>query len=228
MDKVRIGSRYYAPNDDKHFELFKENEGESIMIITGEKITALYNEIPKQKSTKIQIGTLKIKQRIKVGDCTWSLFIKEDGKFYVMLDKEYSVNIKQFGTDNDYSTSDARKTVNNCNASKKALEIFGADILIPTRLDLLSHDGLGDYGVCEGDLFGVITYDMYRMNRKNIDISYMITCTPDSTPSGHGDSNVRVVTSDGCVCYDDCECSEAVRPFCILPSDIFVTPVNKL
>jgi len=41
-----------------------------------EKITALYNEIQKQKANKVQIGTLEMKQKIQVGKYTWSLFIK--------------------------------------------------------------------------------------------------------------------------------------------------------
>jgi len=190
------------------------------------KITALYNEIQKQKSNKVQIGTLEMKQKIQVGDYTWSLFIKEDDKFYIMLAQEFTVDIDQFGNTNNYLTSDARKTANNCDASKQALEIFGADILIPTRLDLLSHDGLDDYGVCEGDLFGVVTYDMYCINRKNIDIRYMTTCTPNSTPSGCGASGVQFVNSFGDADYRDCLYSSAVRPFCILPSDIFVSLVH--
>ena len=238
MDKIEIGRIYYVPNDDKYFELFEENKGENIMIITREmeekitasyneipKITALYNEIQKQKANKVQIGTLEMKQKIQVGKYTWSLFIKEDDKFYIMLDEAFTVNINRFGDTNNYLTSDARKITNNCNASKQALEIFSDDILIPTRLDLLSHDGLDDYGVCEGDLFGIITHDMYRINRKNIDISYMVTCTPNSTPSGYGSSGVLIVDSDGCMDYFGCKCSLAVRPFCILPSDVLVSVV---
>jgi len=192
---------------------------------TEKIIIALYNEIQKQKFNKVKISILEMKQRIQVGDYTWSPFMKEGDKVYIMLDKEFSVDTDQFGDSNNYLTSDIRKTVNNCNASRQALEIFGVDILIPMRLDLLSHDGLGDYGVCEGDLFGIITYDMYRMNRKHIDISYMATCTPDSTLSGYGASYVRIVSSNGSVRYDGCESCAPVRPFCILPSDTFVATV---
>jgi len=234
MNRARIGRIYSVPNDDKYFELFEENEGENIMTISREmeeKITVLYEEIQRQKANKVQIGTLEMKQKIQVGDYyTWSLFMREDDKVYIMLDKEFTVDIEQFGNTNNYLTSDARQIINNCNASRQALRIFGIDILFPIRLDLLSHDGLDDYDVCEGDLFGIVTYDMYRMNRKNIDISNMTTCTPHSTPSGYGTSGVQVVGSSGGVsggvCCRSCRHSRAVlRPFCILPSDVFVSVV---
>jgi len=177
---------------------------------------------------KFQIGSLDMRQKIQVGDYTWSIFMKEDDYVFIMLDKEFPVNIDKFGDNNNYLNSNARKAANNCDASIQALQIFGDDVLIPTRLDLLSNDGLDDYGVCEGDLFGIITHDIYRMNRKNIDISYMATCTPNSTPSGYGSSGIQVIDCGGYVNHYGCDCYDVVRPFCILTSNIFVTPVNKL
>ena len=92
------------------------------------------------------------------------------------------------------------------------------------QTDLFSHDGLRDYGKCE-DMVSLLTYDLYRNNRKNIKEfdEWFWTCTPNSTPSGGGSGNVQYVSSGGRVDCGWCGCSRAVRPFFILKSSIFVS-----
>ncbi|MBD5534596.1 MAG: hypothetical protein HDQ99_02835 [Lachnospiraceae bacterium] len=149
--------------------------------------------------------------------------IKEDenGTYYLM---DGSLKESKFGRTNNYADSYIRKNLNESNLSKELKEKFG-DNLVPITTNLLSLDGLDDYGKVDGDILAIPTIDLYRECRKNISNldSWFWTCTPDSTPSGCGSGSVRCVRSGGYVDYGWCGYSGAVRPFFILKSDIFVS-----
>lgn len=175
----------------------------------------------------IEAGNVKLGQKIIVqnenGKETWTAIKYQDGGTVFLLDKEHAITIDKFGKDNNYNDGVARKNSNDCAPSKRALKIFGKDAFIQTEIDLISLDGLRDYGVCKGDLFGVINHRMYQDNREYIDYSEMYLSTPNSTPSGCGAGGVHYVRSDGGVGYGWRGNSKAVRPFFILKSSIFVS-----
>lgn len=145
--------------------------------------------------------------------------IKVDGnKTYYLFDGYLEQSA--FGRNNNYETSYIREKLNNSELAKALKEEFG-DKLVPITIDLLSLDGLDDYGKVEGDILAIPTLDLYRECRKKITKldKWWWLATPDSTPSGYGSSDVRCVGSDGDVSYgwyDDGR--EAVRPFFILES----------
>ena len=94
------------------------------------------------------------------------------------------------------------------------------DRLVQIETDLLSLDGLDDYGKVGGDILAIPTIDLYRKYRKNIPKvgkSWWLA-TPDSTPSGCGSGCVRYVGSCGNVGCGWCDGSGAVRPFFIIQS----------
>ena len=144
--------------------------------------------------------------------------IKRDGnRIYYLLDGFFMKS--EFGKNNNYANSFIREKLNNSDLAKELKEKFG-DKLVPITTDLLSLDGLDDYGKVEGDILAIPTLDLYRECRKYIPKvnNWWWLATPDSTPSGFGSDGVRCVNSYGCVnCdwYDNCE---AVRPFFILES----------
>lgn len=149
---------------------------------------------------------------------TW-IPIKSDEKgTYYLLDVP---NEKcAFGKNNNYALSDVRERLANSDLAKKLIREFG-DRLVPITLDLLSLDGLDDYGVVEGDVLAIPTLDLYRECRKSIpkSNSRWWLATPDSTPSGTGASFIRYVCSDGGVGCGDCGWNDwGVRPFCIIKS----------
>ena len=95
-------------------------------------------------------------------------------------------------------------------------------------MDLISLDGLDDYGKCR-DKVSILTADEYKKYRKEIDKAtdgpvndWWRICTPDSTPSGAGSSGVRVVGSSGALGYGSAINVNAVRPFFVLDSSTFV------
>lgn len=144
--------------------------------------------------------------------------IKEDekGSYYMLADTLFE---SKFGDNNNYSTSDVRKKLQECDFAKKLREEY-SDKLVPITTNLLSMDGFDDYGVIEGDILAIPTIDLYRECRKNIpnNNNWWWLATSDSTRSGFGSDSVRCVDSDGdvgCVWYGSCG---AVRPFFILQS----------
>lgn len=144
--------------------------------------------------------------------------IKENelGTYYMLFD---SIGNYVFGDNNNYAESSVRDKLLNSELAKQMKKEYG-DRLVPITTNLLSLDGLDDYGMVEGDLLAIPTIDLYRECRKNIpriDDWYWLA-TPDSTPSGFSSDGVRCVDSGGYVSYDWCNYDGGVRPFCILQS----------
>ena len=151
----------------------------------------------------------------------WNKINDDEFTYYFM---DGLLGKSEFGDTNDYRNSELRKMLVESDLAKKLENKFG-DKLVPISLDLLSLDGLDDYGKCEGDILAVPTIDIYRKFRKNIsklDSSYWLA-TPDSTPSGYGSDSVRYVDSGGDVDCGWCGDAGAVRPFFVLKSSIFVS-----
>ena len=144
--------------------------------------------------------------------------IKEDenGTYYLMDDY---LEKSKFGETNNYADSYIRKSLSESDLTKELKEKFG-DQLVPIETDLLSLDGLDDYGKVEGDILVVPTIDLYRECRKKISKldDWWWLATPDSTPSGYSSDYVQCVDSNGVVGYGWCGLSSAVRPFFILKS----------
>jgi len=129
-----------------------------------------------------------------------------------------------FGDNNNFSKSNVKKFLNS-DYLKKIENDFGIENVGNQNVDLLSLDGLDDYGI-DTVKVSLLTIDDYRKYRKalgdNLDDWWWLV-TPDSTPSGDGESWVRCVLSNGCMCYDNYLYIGGVRPFFFLKSNIFVS-----
>ena len=144
--------------------------------------------------------------------------IKTDEKSTYYLMDGYLKKSK-FGRNNNYAESYIRSDLNNSELAAQLKKEFG-DRLVPITTDLLSLDGLDDYGVVDGDILAIPIIDLYRGCRRNIpklDTPWWLA-TPDSTPSGYGSGYVQCVRSVGDVICNSCDCGKAVRPFFILKS----------
>lgn len=157
-----------------------------------------------------------MKERITVMcDMAWTKIKEDEEGTYYLLDG--ILENSEFGKNNNYAESYVRKKLNNGELASKLKEEFG-DRLVPTSTNLLSLDGLDDYGVIEGDILAIPTIDLYRECRKSIPKigkAYWLA-TPDSTPSGCGSDGVQGVGSGGVVCYGGYFYVGGVRPFFIL------------
>ena len=127
----------------------------------------------------------------------------------------------RFGNNNDWRESKIRKFL-NAEFLKKIEDEIGEGILIEFERNLLSLDGLDDYGTCMGKI-SLINIDEYRKYRKKIPNTdrwcWMIT--PDSTPSNDDSSWITVVSPSGDFTSYFCNCDYGVRPFCIFAYCIF-------
>ena len=123
---------------------------------------------------------------------------------------------------NNWKTSSLREKLNNDvdGYLKEVEDTFGKDKIVTHTVDLLSLDGLDDYGV-SNDKVSLLTIDQYRKYRKYLgDLNnWWWLITPDSTtPSGSNTSCVQCVDSGGGVFYGRCCFDGGVRPFFIVQS----------
>ena len=154
---------------------------------------------------------------LKAANNFWTPIKRDGNRVYYLLDGIFTKS--GFGRNNNYANSYIREKLNDSDLAKKLKEEFG-EKLVPIKTDLLSLDGLDDYGVVEGDVLAIPTIDLYRECRKNISKidTWWWLATPDSTPSGYSSDVVRYVSSFGRVGYGWCDGVGSVRPFFILES----------
>jgi hypothetical protein len=148
---------------------------------------------------------------------SWKVIKRDEkGTYYLLND---ILEESEFGRINNYAESYIRKNLNEGSLAQELRAEFG-DKLIPINSDLLSLDGLKDYGSVDGDILAILTLDLYRECRENIPNadSWWWLATPDSTPSGYGTDCVQYVYSNGIVDYHGYRYDEGVRPFFILKS----------
>ena len=108
--------------------------------------------------------------------------------------------------------------------AQKLIDEVGKRGLCDIELDLLSLDGLDDYGTVI-DKVGLLTVDMYRKYNRIIE-KYPVDdwwwlATPWSTLHRGYSSGVCGVRVDSAVIYGCCYYYIGVRPFCIFSSSIF-------
>ncbi len=179
-----------------------------------------YDEDPERYEAEFRAA---VKDEMQTADLTimagwaWTAIKTDEKGTYYLLDG--SLGNHEFGKSNNYATSNIREILNICKLGKALKAEFG-DRLVPVTTDLLSLDGLKDYGVVEGDILSIPTLDLYRECRENIPSmdKWWWLATPDSTPSGYGNHCVQCVRSSGGVRYGDYGCGGGVRPICILRS----------
>lgn len=153
---------------------------------------------------------------IKIGDYYWNPVVDGNKTYYFMDGILFE---SKFGKNNNYAESYVREKLNNSDLAKELKELFG-DKLVPITTDLLSLDGLDDYGKVEGDILAIPTIDLYRKFRNKITKidKWWWLATPESTPSGYSSDNVNYVSSGSYVDYNWHNCVNGVRPFFILQS----------
>ena len=211
---------YVYSNSRKETMFTMDERKELLTYLTDSRETL--EVLPNRKHVK----DLQMKERIFLAGIIWSKFTEDSkGNAYILADEKLCD--MEFGRNNDWRESPIRQFLNN-EVYQKIIEELGVDALITIQTDLFSHDGLRDYGKCD-DMVSLLTYDLYRNNRESIKDfrEWYWTCTPDSTPSGCNSCNVQFVSYDGYANYYWCDSPGAVRPFCIIKSDILVSVNNR-
>lgn len=190
-----------------------------------EQINELRNELAVLKAENKSGITIKknlgIGDTFEINNLTWKILDITD-KGYVCL-AERLEDSRRFDSDsNDWKSSELRKYLNE-DFYEKLAECVGEENIISFERDLLSLDGLKEYGNCE-DKVSLISVDEYRKYRElieNTDKYWWWTITPDSCRSNNDNSWVRVVSPRGNFSINCCIRNGGVRPFCIFSASIF-------
>lgn len=175
-------------------------------------------EKPLKKFDDVKVGEI-----ITVADTDFIVLDKTDDEV-ICLTKDFVYTITQFDNNtNNYTNSSIRKKLNK-EFAQKLIDEVGKRGLCDIELDLLSLDGLNEYGAVT-DKVGLLTVDIYRKYNRIIE-KYPVEdwwwlATPWSTPHRGYSSDVCRVRDGGAVSYGDCGSNGGVRPFCIFSSSIF-------
>ena len=157
--------------------------------------------------------------QFELAGTTWTVLDHTEKGVVCIGDK---IKTMRFGDNNDWRESKIRKYLNGEFLEKIESEI-GTGNVIEFERNLLSVDGLDDYGTCM-DKVSLINLDEYRKYRKQIPNTdrYWWMCTLDSTPSNGDSSWITVVSpsGDGFI-LSNYNGSRGVRPFCIFSTCIF-------
>ena len=140
------------------------------------------------------------------------------------LTKNFVYENTQFDKNtNNYANSEIRKKLNG-EYLKTLTDEIGEKTILDTEIDLMTDDGLDDYGKIT-DKVGLLTYDMYRKYTRIIE-KYPVDdwwwlATATSTPHRGYRFSVRCVNDDFTLLNYSCYLDFGVRPFCRFSSSIF-------
>lgn len=200
------------------------------IIIDGKKITVTDEQMAQIKGIAIpapkafeKIPECEVGKTFKVGDYEFIALAKTNKGVYAILKDTLGDN-RIFGNNNNYANSDIRKFLRDF--ADEIGEIIGKENLVPHTVDLISNDGLKDYGTVE-DLMSLMTCDMYRafvdiLDAHKLDKWWWLS-TPFSTPKHGYSSSVMCVSPLGYIGVSNSCYYGGVRPFCIFNSNIFVS-----
>ena len=188
------------------------------------QIDSLKEEIAQLKASEKQPV---IKKNLGIGDTfelldlTWTILDITD-KEYMCLASRLEDSMEFDSSSNDWKSSDLREYLNN-EFYEELAEVIGSDNIIPFKRDLLTLDGLTEYGTCE-DKISLLTVDEYRKYRAlipNTNDYWWWLITADSCNSNNDNTWVRVVSPRGNIYDSGFYDGFGVRPFVSLSSSIF-------
>lgn len=183
------------------------------------ELKAELSEIKKEKIPTIR-KKLEIGDAFELAGLNWKIIdITEKG--YMCLADKLEDESKFDSDSNDWKESSLRSYLNG-EFLETLREEIGEENILSFERDLLSIDGLDEYGKCE-DYVSLLNVDEYRKYRKHIPNAdyYWWLLTADSVKSNGDNRWVRVVRPSGLIRLDCCYYNNGVRPVCIFSSSIF-------
>lgn len=195
------------------------NKAENDLNVVVNNIDGGIQIIIDTKKKELDLLSLEAGDIFKVDNVEYIVLEQLADNQTAIIRKDLLEDTMEFGSDNNWKTSSIREFLNG-EYLKEIEKSFGKDRIVEHSVDLLSLDGLDDYGTSI-DKVSMLTIDQYRKYRKvigkNLDTWWWLI-TPDSTPSGSSIRYVQCVGSVGCVDYGGCGCDGGVRPFFIVQS----------
>lgn len=161
---------------------------------------------------------------VKIGDREW-VILEQLGEGTAVITKDF-IETMEFGNNSDWRVSPIREKLNK-EFIKELTKVIGEWGIVEIERDLISLDGLDDYGTCK-DRISLLTATEYAKYHKVLGLKssypdWWFLITPYSAPSNGYSRYVCYVDSDGAVDWNGCGCSSGVRPFCVLDSSILIT-----
>lgn len=159
------------------------------------------------------------------------IFMDTKGTEYIVLNQSDGVTeilqrkvLKKrmaFGSCNDWKTCPIHSFLNYTYLT--SLDPVFRDSIVEFDTDLLSLDGLDEYGVVK-DKISLLTLTKYRKYRKVIEDvdDHWLLATPDSTASGWSEKECLAINGRGAVYSTSCSTPLGIRPYFILDSSIQV------
>lgn len=172
----------------------------------------------------VRLGDVPVGQVVKLGEYEFVVLEHNNGTTHLIMKGILEDDVK-FGEDsNDYRKSNVRKMLDEF--ADKLASIVGGDNIIQHAVDLTSEDGLKDYGTLLIERVSLLTAEKYRkfvdiLDMHKPDVWWWLA-TPHSTSRHENDEWVKCVSPRGCIYFKYYCGNRAVRPFCILNSDLFI------
>ena len=171
----------------------------------------------------VKLADVPVGETFEIG-CREFIVLEHSGDTTAVILKNLLPD-QRFGESNNYNGSDADAA---CNKFADELErAIGKDNLCLHAVDLMSDDGLKDYGSVERKA-SLLTCETYRrfvsiLDKHKVDAWWWLA-TAYSTPAHGFERTVKCVAPSGTICNDYYNHAHyGVRPFCILKSHIFVS-----
>ena len=161
---------------------------------------------------------------VKIGDREW-VILEQLGEGTAVITKDF-IETMEFGNNSDWRVSPIREKLNK-EFIKELTTVIGEWGIVEIERDLISLDGLDDYGTCK-DRISLLTATEYAKYHKVLGLksscpNRWILITPYSVPSNGYSRSVCCVRSYGTVGWNDCNDTYGVRPFCVLDSSILIS-----
>lgn len=197
------------------------NLNEQTFSLTSEQVDKL------QKALGIngkRLSDVAIGDTFRVADIEFIKFDEENGAVTAVAKDVLCSKVFDDDT-NNFAKSSLLKYLTN-ELLPKIETAVGANNVLEFETDLVSLDGLDDYGTMRSKI-SLPTFDFYRKHVKIFDKhkvnNYWWLSTPDSTPAHEVKYWVRIVDGVGTLYSDNCYCHFGVRPVCHFVSSIFVS-----
>ena len=178
-----------------------------------------------EKQSKVQLSALNPGDVFKIGEHDFIVLMQCREETAVISKGFMAENVKFDEDSRNYKESNLKKVIENLIQPVIEVEV-GSKNLIEHEVDLTSVDMQDEFGGFKCKV-RPITFDEARLYNnllvnKNLN-GWWWTCTPWSTEDRGWKYSIAVVAPAGDVSCCSFNCSDGVRPFCILKSNIFVS-----
>ncbi len=197
------------------------------LIFNGKQIELTEEQVAEIKERygieDVRLAEVGEGETVKVGKYEF-IVLEQSGDTTAVILKEPLYKEKEFGKNSNYDGSDVDKLC--IEFGKEIEECVGKENLIEYEVDLTADDGLKCYGSIKRKM-SLITAQMYRKYVYTLD-KYPVKlwwwlATTYSTKKHDDTTWVKCVSPNGRIYDINCNNDIAVRPFCILKSNIFVS-----